>query len=512
MKLVVQYIGFILFCLFSMQCIGQTHYSRHYDLAEYSYEFAQDAVEYEGRLFLVFQHAALEDSIQSMMVGELDDQGDFIWTKSFQGVEVLWKSPMLIENDTIYLFGYNRPVGDLIYLFKLDLDGDLVEELNFSAFQFDLETIVPRGVMQNTFENKIIIYGGSYNVRPDSLELFNFISSIDLDGSVDTVITFPSPRGGNISEVVYNSKENTFHAIENKHTWRTTPGGTFAARQWNLYSFDTSYNIIDEWNSEVIIGGGVGKPSLGILSDGQIIIAGSFESIDYSDVWTINDMGEQEFIVRLTNDFSPIVKIADIAVTSNDDILITGSLPYSPEITGIDSERLPYLGLISKEGALLWERLFYYDDAYEQRENGFFFLNEILNDGSIFVGGVNDQHYMNDNNELDSHYDMWLAKVDSDGCIEGECEYRLVDVDEVVFERNEVLQVFPNPTNNIINIDLPADVRLSVIHVLNNFGKLIFTAENNFGTIDCSMLTKGVYWIIAEDVDGKRFESRFVKI
>jgi len=507
-----QYLLIGILILLANSVTGQVHYSKHYDLFPNGSDAAQDAIEYEDRLFVVFQNAKQEDTIVSLMIAELDVQGDILWTNRFPGKRIPWESPMLIENDTIYLFSFVWPEGDKVEMVKLSLEGEILEQIEFSVSAFDYDNIIPRGVLQRSFENKIILHGGGSTGVGDSLELFNFLAAIKFDGTVDTVLKFQTPRGGTMAEVVYNENDNTIHALEDARTRKTTAGGTFPARQLNLYSFDDSLNLINEWNSIVSTNNTDGPPSLEILSTGEIVMAGGHEDAQDRDLWLINNSGEKELLFRFAHTFSPVVDITDIAITSNDDIVVTGALPYRQEITGIDSERLPYLGLFSNEGELLWERLFYYDNAFEEQEYGYFRLNEVLADGSIFVGGGNFMHYEDEENEIRFHSDMWLAKVDQYGCIQDDCDYRVVDIEEQSSNDETTFSVFPNPCSEFINIELENGIGLKNIQIYNRIGISFSNLSFVNKTIDCTPLESGIYWIIAEDNNGKRYQSKFVKI
>lgn len=75
---------------------------------------------------------------------------------------------------------------------------------------------------------------------------------------------------------------------------------------------------------------------------------------------------------------------------------------------------------------------------------------------------------------------------------------------------NSSIKIYPNPLNNILNID-SSNIELKKISIYNTVGQLI---KNNFGyenTIDVSNLKPGTYFIKIETSEGKQTQ-KFIKI
>jgi polyhydroxybutyrate depolymerase len=58
------------------------------------------------------------------------------------------------------------------------------------------------------------------------------------------------------------------------------------------------------------------------------------------------------------------------------------------------------------------------------------------------------------------------------------------------------IRVFPNPTSRIATVDIPDNVLLKEIRILNNLGQLV--SKNNTLTIDLENLATGKYYLQLE--------------
>lgn len=202
-----------------------------------------------------------------------------------------------------------------------------------------------------------------------------------------------------------------------------------------------------------------------------------------------------------------------------------------------------FMAKLSKAGVVVWEKTF--GAAGDQQ---FYAVPIILSDGSIVCSGIstiganpwglliktdslgNQQwlrtYYANPSNDNyvydvkrtnDSGFimtgsgnitsqDAWVVKVDSNGCEIVNCN---VGVEEFQIS-NSILQIYPNPAANEINISIEGedlnDYEISILNVLGEKEKI----ENDKSKISISQLAKGVYFITATNRD-KRFTQKFIK-
>lgn len=73
---------------------------------------------------------------------------------------------------------------------------------------------------------------------------------------------------------------------------------------------------------------------------------------------------------------------------------------------------------------------------------------------------------------------------------------------------NERISIYPNPTNGNLSISAPSDI--TKVSILDMTGSTINTIDNPQITIDLTSLSKGVYFILIETVQGNSLE-KFVK-
>ena len=88
----------------------------------------------------------------------------------------------------------------------------------------------------------------------------------------------------------------------------------------------------------------------------------------------------------------------------------------------------------------------------------------------------------------------WLIVTDNNGCISDTAYYNITSLNNNFIDDN-LISIYPNPTNRYLFIESEENIKEVVIH--NNLGEIVFTNDdnNNYKTLDLSNLTKGVYYI-----------------
>ncbi len=141
---------------------------------------------------------------------------------------------------------------------------------------------------------------------------------------------------------------------------------------------------------------------------------------------------------------------------------------------------------------------------------GFTTYQWLLN-GNI-ISGATDYFYV-----AISNGDYNLFCTDANGCeVESVIFDVTTEIESVV--GNLPFAIFPNPVRNHLTIykSLPASIGITrktavEISIYNAMGERIyFESENNLRTIDCSLLSQGVYWIEIKSNE-KIFRTKFVK-
>jgi len=106
----------------------------------------------------------------------------------------------------------------------------------------------------------------------------------------------------------------------------------------------------------------------------------------------------------------------------------------------------------------------------------------------------------------EAYEDMWLLKLDSNGCEILNC---LTGVEENNAGLKSRINIYPNPTSGEITIaGLPKGERPEIL-VYNTLGELVFN-QSDAGKIDISDLAPGLY-LIEVLLNSRHHSQRIVK-
>jgi hypothetical protein len=151
-------------------------------------------------------------------------------------------------------------------------------------------------------------------------------------------------------------------------------------------------------------------------------------------------------------------------------------------------------------GNILWNRRF----SQSKQSNRFYSLTPVADGFLICADGK-------DSTRAKGDADAWLIKTDTNGCIIPGCNAKDGIVQIVNPER--ILNVYPNPAQNVINIETNSDkgnyqsAKLSKFFVYNLQGQILLTqtANNqNVDSINTENLSNGTYLIVIELIDGSQ--------
>ena len=90
--------------------------------------------------------------------------------------------------------------------------------------------------------------------------------------------------------------------------------------------------------------------------------------------------------------------------------------------------------------------------------------------------------------------------------------YWVTNVEEALAQA-ETLSIYPNPGREEVNLQLPEHIQLNRLRLFDLGGKLVrldTSVSNN--RLDVSMLSSGIYQVVAEGSDKKLYLGKFVKI
>jgi len=232
-------------------------------------------------------------------------------------------------------------------------------------------------------------------------------------------------------------------------------------------------------------------------SDGGYIFAGATDSND-GDV-TSNHGGRDFWVVKLnstgviqwqkTLGSTGIDEAYSIEITNNGDYIIAGNAQNNDgDVTNhsINPYSDYWIVKLNNIGNILWQKSLggsYYETPYCIQET---------NDGGYIIAGSTGS---NDGDITYNHndYDVWIVKLSS-------------ELPTHSFINNNIISIFPNPTKDILNIQVG---NVNKINIIDSFGKNILSNENS-NSINVLQLQKGIY-IVQFESDGKTYNEKFIK-
>jgi hypothetical protein len=232
--------------------------------------------------------------------------------------------------------------------------------------------------------------------------------------------------------------------------------------------------------------------------DGGYIVAGFTVSTD-GDV-TGNHGGEDAWIVKLTSagdllwqktfGGSGDDRASSIQITPDGGYIVSGET-YSTngDVTGSHGYSDAWVMKLSTSGALVWQKALggnFYDYAY---------CTQLATDAGYIIAGSTES----DNGDVIGNHgwsDAWIIKLGP-------------ELDTSTFN-NQLLTLYPNPTNDLLQLQTPNNTSFNKIIITDSTGKTVLEQMQNTTQVDVEQLASGLYIIKAfsgEEV----FENKFIK-
>ena len=275
----------------------------------------------------------------------------------------------------------------------------------------------------------------------------------------------------------------------------------------SIHKFNKEKEKVWEWTSEKLNGRTLFHGfTLSILEDGRMVHTNG--RLTYTDresvsIRAINPDGSlswyYDFPVWLLpmppEDFFQY-DLAHHITTKNNDIVGCGW--YN------DVDDKAYLFRMSSEGEMLWERYYYtpdniiVDNFGNNRVSGGVFIDvEELENGDLAVVGEKHIRSQNPDGTLSKEEDMWLLRLNADGCIGdycGEDRKTMITTTEEVVEEEALFTIYPNPSSNEITIEAMNDQEITIV---SSTGIIEMQMSISAGSqnIDISDLPIGIYFI-----------------
>lgn len=245
--------------------------------------------------------------------------------------------------------------------------------------------------------------------------------------------------------------------------------------------------------------------------DNTIITIGAKQTSIYGGSYEMSRLQVCKYDINLnpiwkkTYGRASIINAAYDAVLNNDGSLVI-ACGYS------DSTSLPLMNLdgkgvilkINTNGDSLWMR------QYNNYVTGiapanywetFYGIEKTLDGGYILCGAIVNK----------PQGKAWVVKTDSLGCVAFGCGSIITDNKEGKTSEDN-FTLFPNPANDVLNINFNVETIVTKIEILNNLGQLIREEEivlkNNY--IDIKDLPEGVYLLCIKNSNSENISKRFI--
>ncbi len=174
-----------------------------------------------------------------------------------------------------------------------------------------------------------------------------------------------------------------------------------------------------------------------------------------------------------------------VKTLNNGDIIVIGKRDYWD---GINFYFTSWILKLKPNGDSIFYRFFHkFNDSHTNDNTANDFC--ILNDNSIIVCGDVQQDTM--------YQSLWLVKIDSNGCLQPGCNN--VGIEEIKYQKQESLNVYPNPAQDyfIVEYDITDKLSQAVVEINDITGHkiqdVLLNTNKGQKLINTKQFAKGIY-------------------
>lgn len=429
-----------------------------------------------------------------------DIAGNVVWRK-FIGKPNFVYSPgetgsMIKTNDGGFIIGGrygNIPLTERIALLvKLNNNGDTLWTKDFGqSFRFtrfnSVNQCSDKGFLSFGFTDESDPQGDYYLVKTDSVGNFEWKKTYGGSGKeIGLSIGVDSKN-----QILLSGASQSFSADQSGYFLKVDSLGNII--------YDISYGTVNGFDAAA---------SLTKLRNDEFLLWGGLDTF-------INNTEYQwaQFITKFDTFGNPIWRtflskkqnhnLWQVREMPDRSIVFIGDVTY-----GEPYENAGWIGKLDENGHLLWERFHTYKERDYFNKRAIFQGDfQQTKDGGYVVAGI---VWRQEDTTISSAYNTmtWLVKLDSTGCLNGDCGIP-VSVDEISISDNNQVIVYPNPTHNTLHFKSPPNQQIRRVTVIDLNGKSIIQAHQS--SINTSELSQGVYFYQVEMESGKLFRGKFIK-
>ncbi len=493
MKKILLFLGFILMVFI---CYAQPE-------IEWSYNYGGSSVEYINGIqatsddnYIVFGNSFSSDGDLEENNGEsdiwlmkIDTLGTILWSESYGGSDKEHPSGIIETNEGGFIvLGQSSSMdGDItnyygdedIWIFKVDEMGEIIWSKNYGGSGFDSATSIIKDE-----DDGFIVAGYTFSNDGDISEA---------KGGADIWLFNINETGDLIWEKVYGGTDNEF----DPDILLTNGGGLILLGISGSLDGDIGGNIggTDLWLVKLSSIGEIeweknyGGPSIElnasiVLTENGYVLFGS-STIDDAD----NGLGYEYLAIRideegnqlweesyggLANDF-----LSDAIAIPDESYIMAGRVgAIGADVSNIYVSSDIWIVKINTEGDIVWEKNYGGSEAESP--------GSILEtpDGGLLVGGGTRSSDI----DLNQNYglrDAWIFKLAP----------FTTSTTNALIRDNTVFDIYPNPSDGTITIELEDQVGSGMIELINPLG-VVVTSQKVLGSrVTIRGLPKGSYWV-----------------
>ena len=459
MKRIILYL--IFGSLFFTNLYSQDYWSKSYDPFMHEAEEITNIMISDSILFVASRGTCFKDSVlECFKMLKFDLKGNLL--DGYEDSSFENGFGMVMDEDWIYVDGGNEPISTKVKVKRILKD--------FSESQ-TLEANVPNG---RRFTNRSCISNSTHVVAYGSyveLSGLNRTNGIQVwvnkeTFSIDTIITLaPTRRALNITNMTVD-EEGSFYLIAIDKYLNENENELEYHR---IIKQDSIGNIVEDFAYTDGIIRSINWPSSILVNNENIYFFG-FDEESNSSIICLDKTGKKIWEHIFEHDYSRTVLPLGLKLKSNNNILVIGS-QRAPGNGWID---IGFLLEIDKDnGEVEWEHVIEIDKGDDEifgvqfSKVNYFIDIEELDNGDLILGGKVKEVY-DDSNYGDRHdNDLWLLKLDANGCLVENCEYMqslndgelLTDTCKWILDDAEwcYSQFSLNPNQDLAQVDIIGD-------------------------------------------------------
>jgi hypothetical protein len=471
----MKFIKVLFLCLFGFYISAQNYFAKKISFDEGS-NTGRSIIEHNHRTFILVSH--LCNGLGCSSIAELSSIGDTIWVTRVPDIDVA-RASLIIKGDTITITGNNAPFNTKFRMAHYDFNGQKLGQT------IEIEHPIEKfnSMFQLTsvrFQNKTLLTGTGMQ---NSIE-YGLIYIMNADDELDTLLMLePQENRSVMWEVTVDNDGNlyTYHDIDE--------GGS-GEKYKKINKLDEDLDIIWSYKSEDSFFWDSGSNG-DVLDDGRVLLVvyTPFTNSPYSSLRAINEDKSIDWQYNPPFSNNTLESISNVKQLSSGDILGMGR--YTDVSLDEPIRDSPFFYKINVDGNVIWKRVFYEIDQQTGKSRTGFVRDAVeLDNGDIYGTGVM---------KYDGHNEVFIFKVDSDGCLDTEdCEFvqLITDTEDVVVDQYE-LNVHPNPTSDVIQYSISENMNIRSVSMFDLNGQLLirdaFQMEKY--QVDISEFDNGVYLI-----------------